>query len=155
MRNISAWAIRNPIPPSLLFLLLTVVGLVSFFQMKITANPDISAPLVSVTINRPSAAPTELETQVTQLVEGAIAGIGNVKNISSVVQEGSSTTSVEFHIGTNVDRATNDVRDAVARIRSELPEGILEPQVRRIDIDGGALAGLCPPAFPPACQTPF
>jgi len=140
VRNISAWAIRNPIPPSLLFLLLTVVGLVSFFQMKITANPDISAPLVSVTINRPSAAPTELETQVTQLVEGAIAGIGNVKNISSVVQEGSSTTSVEFHIGTNVDRATNDVRDAVARIRSELPEGILEPQVRRIDIDGGALA---------------
>ncbi|WP_448580098.1 efflux RND transporter permease subunit [Thermaurantiacus sp.] len=140
LRNISSWAIRNPIPPILLFLMLTLLGLSSFFQMKINAMPDISAPLVSVSVSQPGGAPTELETQVTQKIEGAVAGIGNVKSISSVVREGSSFTNVEFHIGTPVDRALNDVRNAVSRVRADLPEGILEPQVERIDIEGGAIA---------------
>lgn len=140
MRNISAWAIRNPVTPIMLFVLLTMLGLASFARMKITAQPDISAPLVSVVVSQPSAAPTEMETQITQKVEGAVAGIGNVKNIISVVTEGQSATNVEFHIGTDVDRATNDVRDALSKVRAELPEGILEPRVQRIDIDGGALS---------------
>lgn len=140
LRNISSWSIRNPIPPIMLFLLLTAAGLLSFFQMKITQMPDISAPLVQVMISQPGGAPTEIETQITQKIEGAVAGLGNVKNISSVVQEGSSSTSIEFHLGTPVDRAVNDVRDAVTKVRSNLPEGILEPQVSRIDIEGGAIA---------------
>ncbi len=140
LRNISSWAIRNPIPPILLFLMLTLLGLTSFFQMKINAMPDISAPLISVSVAQPGGAPTELETQVTQKIEGAVAGIGNVKSISSVVREGSSFTNVEFHIGTPVDRALNDVRNSVSRVRADLPEGILEPQVERIDIEGGAIA---------------
>jgi multidrug efflux pump subunit AcrB len=140
LRNISSWAIRNPIPPILLFLMLTLVGGLSFWTMKINAMPDISAPLVSVTVSQPGGAPTELKTQVTQIVEGAVAGIGNVKSIASIVREGSSNTTVEFHIGTDTDRAVNDVRNAVARVRSDLPEGILEPQVERIDVEGGAIA---------------
>ncbi|MFQ3664741.1 MAG: efflux RND transporter permease subunit [Sphingomonadaceae bacterium] len=140
LRYISSWAIRNPIPPILLFLMLTLVGALSFWTMRINAMPDISAPLVSVSVSQPGGAPTELKTQVTQIIEGAVAGIGNVKSISSVVREGSSNTQIEFHIGTDTDRAVNDVRNAVARVRSELPEGILEPQVERIDIEGGAIA---------------
>lgn len=140
LKNISSWSIRNPIPPLMLVFILTVLGLVSFFQMKITQNPDISTPMAQIIVSQPGGAPTELETQVTQKIEGAVAGIGNVKSITSMVQEGSSFTSVEFHIGTPVDRAINDVRDAVSNIRSELPEGILEPVVKRIDIDGGAIA---------------
>ena len=140
MRNISSWAIRNPIPPLMLFVLLTAIGALSFYQMKITQMPDISVPLVQVVVSQPGGAPTEIETQVTQKIEGAVAGIGNVKNITSFVQEGGSFTSVEFQLGTPVDRAVNDVRDAVTKVRSDLPDGILEPQVNRVDIEGGALA---------------
>ncbi len=140
LRNISSWAITNPIPPIMLMLILTVLGIFSFNTMKITQNPDISAPIVNVSVSQPGGAPTEIETQITQKVEGAVAGLGNVKNIVSMVREGSSSTTVEFHIGTPIDRATNDVRDAVSKIRSDLPEGILEPQVNRQDIDGGAIA---------------
>ncbi len=140
MRNISSWSIRNPIPPIMLFVLLTAVGVLSFFQMKITQMPDISVPMVQVIVSQPGGAPPEIETQVTQRVEGAVAGIGNVKSISSFVQEGSSVTSVEFHLGTPVDRAVNDVRDAVTKVRSDLPDGILEPQVKRVEIEGGVIA---------------
>jgi multidrug efflux pump subunit AcrB len=140
LRNISSWAIRNPIPPLLLFLMLTLLGMLSFANMKINAMPDISAPMVNINVSQPGGAPTEIETQITRRIEGAVAGIGNIKSISSYVQEGGSFTNVEFQIGTPVDRAVNDVRDAVAKIRSDLPEGILEPQVTRIDIEGGALA---------------
>ena len=140
MRNISAWAIRNPIPPIVLFLALTIAGLISFARMDINQMPDISFPAASVTVDQPGAAPTEMETQITRKVEAAVASIGNVKSITSFVSEGTSGTNIEFQLGTPVDRAVNDVRDAVAKIRSDLPEGILEPQVGRMDIEGGPIA---------------
>jgi hydrophobe/amphiphile efflux-1 (HAE1) family protein len=123
-----------------MFAVLLIYGIVAFIRLPITLNPDISAPFVEVTISQPGAAPAELETQVLQRVEGAVANVGNVKNIRSWAVEGVASTVVEFQIGTPVDRATTDVRDAVARVRADLPQGILEPQVRRIDIDGDAMA---------------
>ena len=140
MNNISAWAIRNPIPPIVLFVALTLAGLISFARMDINNMPDISFPGAQVQVTQPGAAPTEMETQITRKVEAAVASIGNVKSIISYVSEGSSGTNVEFQLGTPVDRAVNDVRDAVAKIRSELPEGILEPQVSRMDVEGGPIA---------------
>ncbi|WP_165321858.1 efflux RND transporter permease subunit [Rhizorhabdus phycosphaerae] len=140
MNNISAWAIRNPIPPIVLFLGLTLAGLISFARLDINQMPDISFPGVSVEILQPGAAPTEMETQITRRVEAAVSSIGNVKSITSYVSEGLSGTNIEFQLGTPVDRAVNDVRDAVSKIRSELPEGILEPVTKRIDVDGGPIA---------------
>jgi hydrophobe/amphiphile efflux-1 (HAE1) family protein len=139
MKRISAWAITHPVFPLVLFAVLTVFGIVAFVRLPITLNPDISAPFVQVTIDEPGAAPAELETQILQKVEGGVANVGNVKNITSWATEGVAQTVIEFQIGTPVDRATSDVRDAVARVRAELPQGIQEPQVRRIDIDGGAI----------------
>jgi hydrophobe/amphiphile efflux-1 (HAE1) family protein len=140
LRRLSAWAITHPIFPLVMFAVLLVYGVVAFIRLPITLNPDISAPFVEVTISQPGAAPAELETQVLQRIEGAVANVGNVKNIRSWAIEGVASTVVEFQIGTPVDRATTDVRDAVARVRADLPQGILEPQVRRIDIDGDAMA---------------
>ncbi|MDB5683008.1 MAG: hydrophobic/amphiphilic exporter, partial [Sphingomonas bacterium] len=139
-RNISAWAIRNPVPPIVLFIALTLAGVVSFMRMDVNNNPDISFPAAQVIVSQPGAAPTELETQVTQRVEAAVRSISGVDEISSFVSEGSSRTTVQFAIGTPVDRAVNDVRDAVSQIRSELPDGILEPQIVRVDIEGGPIA---------------
>ena len=92
------------------------------------------------TPRQPGAAPTELETQVLQKVEGAVANIGNVKSIRSTAIEGTADTTVEFQIGTPIDRAVTDVRDAVSKVRSDLPQGIQEPLVTRVNVDGGAFA---------------
>ena len=139
-RNISSWAIRNPVAPIVLFIALTLAGLVAFSRMQVNNNPDVSFPVVQVTVNQPGAAPPEMESQVTQKLEASLRSINGVDSLSSRIQEGVSFTFVEFTLGTPVDRAVNDVRDAVAKIRGDLPEGILEPQVQRQDIDGGPLA---------------
>jgi multidrug efflux pump subunit AcrB len=135
-RNISAWAIRNPVAPIVLFAALLLAGIVSFMRMDVNNNPDISFPAAQVIVTQPGAAPTELETQVTQRIEAAVRGISGVDEITSTVVEGTSTTFVQFAIGTPVDRAVNDVRDAVSQIRSDLPDGILEPRIVRVDIEG-------------------
>lgn len=128
-RNISAWSIRNPVVPIVLFLGLTLAGLLSFAGMKVQDQPDIEFPMVIVTINQPGAAPTEVENQITQRVESSIRTIAGVDTISSTASEGSSQTMVMFKIGTDINAAVNEVKNAVDQVRGNLPEGILEPQV--------------------------
>ncbi len=140
MKNMSAWAIRHPTLPIVLFMVLTFVGLISFQRLPINLNPDVSFPLVSVQVSQPGAAPSEIETQITQKVEGAVRSVADVRSISSRAAEGFSNTTIEFQIGTPIDRALNDIRDVVSKIRSDLPEGVDEPQVNRIDVEGGAIA---------------
>jgi len=138
-RNISAWCIRNPVPPIVLFILLLLAGVVSFNRMDVNDNPDIEFPAVQVIVAQPGAAPSELETQVTQRVEAAVRSVSGVDEMSSYVSEGNSRTMVQFAIGTPIDRAYNDVNQAISQIRSDLPDGILEPQVVRVDIAGGPI----------------
>ena len=138
-RNISAWCIRNPVPPIVMFVLLLLAGIVSFNRMDVNDNPDIEFPAVQVIVAQPGAAPSELETQVTQRVEAAVRGVSGVDEMSSYVGEGNSRTMVQFAIGTPIDRAYNDVNQAISQIRSDLPDGILEPQVVRVDIAGGPI----------------
>ena len=139
MKNISAWAIRHPLPPIVLFVVLLFMGIVSFARLPVTADPDISFPGVFITVNQPGAVPQELETQVMQKVEGAVAGIGNIDNITSWAVEGQANIMVQFDIGTPIDRAVADVRDAVAKVRPLLPLGIQEPTVQRVNADGGPM----------------
>jgi len=138
-RNISAWCIRNPVPPIVMFVLLLLAGVVSFNRMDVNDNPDVEFPAVQIVVAQPGAAPTELETQVTQRVEAAVRAVSGVEDMSSYVGEGNSRTMVQFAIGTPIDRAYNDVNQAVQQIRSDLPEGILEPQVMRVDFAGGPI----------------
>ena len=134
--NISAWSIRNPIPSLVLFTVLVLLGVVSFGKLPITRFPNIDVPIVSVTVTQSGAAPTELETQVTKKVEDAIAGIAGVKHVSSAISDGSSLSTIEFRLETNSDRALNNVKDAIAKIRSDLPRTINEPIVQRIEVAG-------------------
>ena len=136
IRNISAWSIKHPVPVLVLFLLLTLAGLASFFQLGIDESPNIDIPIVSVTVNQTGAAPAELESQVTRKIEDTVAGIGNIKHIYSVINEGVSSTTIEFELDTDVDRAVNDVRNEVSKIRTQLPKEIDEPIIQRVDFVG-------------------
>jgi multidrug efflux pump subunit AcrB len=139
--NLSAWAIRHPIPPIVLFIVLMMAGLVGFNRIEIDQGPNVDIPMVLVTVTQSGAAPDELETQVTRLVEDAIANLGGIDHISSKVTDGVSVTFVEFVLGTNTDRAVNDVRDAVGKIRPNLPQSIDEPQIERENVSGGDIIG--------------
>jgi len=134
-RYISSWCIRNPVFPIVVFVGLMLAGFIAFAQMQVNNAPDIDFPAAVVSVSQPGAAPNELETQITQRVESAIRGVNGVDEMSSTVVEGNSTTFVQFQLGTPTDRAVNDVRNAIAQIRGTLPDGILEPEITRVDAE--------------------
>ena len=137
MRNISAWSIRNPVIPIVFFIGLCIAGIVSFIRMDVNQMPDVEFPAVIVSISQPGAAPTEIETQITQKVEAAARSISGVEEISSTAAEGNSQTMVQFSIGTDIDEAVNEVKNAVDQTRGDLPDGILEPRVFKVEAGGG------------------
>ncbi len=137
--NFSAWAIRNPVPPILLFIVLLVLGLMSFMKLPITRFPNIDFPLVSVVVTDAGVAPSELETQVTKQIEDAVANISGVKNTASEITEGRSQTLIEFRLEVDTQTAVNDVKDAVERVRSSLPATAETPIVNRVDVEGQAI----------------
>jgi multidrug efflux pump subunit AcrB len=137
--NISAWSIRQPIPALVLFVVLCALGLFTFMNMTVTRFPNIDVPVVAISVTQSGAAPSELESQVTKRVEDAVASITGVKHLVSSVKDGSSQTVIEFQIGIDTDRALNDVKDAIAKIRSDLPRTIDEPVIQRIDVEGQAI----------------
>jgi len=139
MNQISSWSIRNPIPVILMFVILTIAGFVGFNSMRINNNPDIEFPLVAVTAVRPGAAPAEMEVQVTRLIEDSLTSLSGVRNVSSTITDGVSSTIIEFELGVDTERATNDVRNAMSGVRASLPSDMQEPAVQRIDITGDSL----------------
>ncbi|KQW29162.1 ABC transporter permease [Rhizobium sp. Root274] len=137
--NFSAWAIRNPIAPILAFFLLMVVGIQSFNALPITRFPNIDVPLVAITVTQSGASPAELESQVTKEVEDAVASITGVDEINSTVTDGQSQTVVMFRMEVATEQAVQDVKDAIDRIRGDLPASVDEPIVTKIDVEGQAI----------------
>lgn len=137
--HLSAWSIKSPIPTLVGFGILTLVGISSFLNLGIDNNPNIDIPAIMVQINQTGAGPNELEFQVAKKVEDAVAGLDNIDQISSTIKEGSSRTIIEFELGTDANQATNDVRNAIAKIRPDLPADINEPVVNRLEFAGGPI----------------
>ena len=134
--NISAWSIRKPLPAILAFILLTAAGLYAFRQLAISKFPDLTVPTVTVTVNLPGATPSTLETQVTRKIEDAVASIADIDDLTSTINEGVSTTVVAFDLGKNGNIAKDEVRDAVDRIRVDLPSEIEAPIVSLVNVAG-------------------
>ena len=139
-RNISAWSIRNPVVPIVIFVGLMIAGIMSFSTMKVQNDPDIEFPAVVVAISQPGAAPSEIESQITQKVESAVRTINGVDSISSTASEGGNQTLVFFQIGTDINNAVSEVKNAVDQARGELPDGILEPQVFKVQTSSEPIA---------------
>jgi multidrug efflux pump subunit AcrB len=134
--NVSAWCIRNPIPAVMLFIMLTLMGIVGFKSMKIQNFPDIDLPTVIVSASLPGASPAQMETEVARKIENSVASVALVKNIYTKVQDGSATVTVEFRLEKPTQQAVDDVRDAVARVRSDLPADLRDPVIQRMTFSG-------------------
>ncbi|WP_050462992.1 efflux RND transporter permease subunit [Herbaspirillum autotrophicum] len=139
--NISAWSIRNPIPTAMLFVLLTIGGLLSLRAMKIQNFPDIDFPTVTVTVSLPGAAPEQLETDVARKLENSIATVSGLKHLNTKIRDGSVLINASFVLERSLQQATDDVRSAVARVRGELPADIQEPIVSKEELASQAILG--------------
>ncbi|MFZ4120937.1 MAG: efflux RND transporter permease subunit [Caulobacterales bacterium] len=131
--NISAGAIRNPIAPIVFILAFVFAGFTAYFRLPINQLPSIEFPIFTATVAQPGAAPAELETQITQRVEAALTSVEGVRRVSSTITPGVSQTFVELELGADLARAVDDARDALTRIRADLPADINEPIVARED----------------------
>ncbi|HJV60415.1 MAG TPA: efflux RND transporter permease subunit [Albitalea sp.] len=139
MINVSSWSIRNPIPSVLLFVMLTLMGLMSFRAMKIQNFPDIDLPTVIVTASLPGASPAQLETEVARKIENSIATLQGVKHIYTTVQDGTATITTEFRLEKPTQQAVDDVRDAVARVRTDLPGDLRDPVIQKMELAGSPI----------------
>jgi len=137
--NVSAWSIKNPIPAVLLFIMLTLWGLMGFGGMKIQNFPDIDLPTVMVTANLPGASPAQLETEVARKLENSIATLQGIKHIYTKVQDGSVLVSVEFRLEKPTQEAVDDVRDAVSRVRADLPGDLRDPVISKMNLSGAPI----------------
>lgn len=137
--NFSAWSIRNPIAPLLAFALLLIMGIHSFNKLPITRFPNIDVPVVAISVTQSGASPSELEMQVTKEIEDAVASISGVDEITSTVTDGLSTTAVLFRIEKPTQEAVQDTKDAIDRIRSNLPASAEAPIVSKVEVEGQAI----------------
>ncbi len=131
--NVSSWSIRNPIPAAMFFVLLTLAGLLAFRTMKVQNFPDMDLPVVIVTAALPGAAPGQLESEVARKIENAIATTQGLKHITTTLVDGMVSIAAEFQLEKPVQEAVDDVRSAVARVRSDLPAELRDPIINKFE----------------------
>ena len=134
--NFSALSIKNPIPAIMLFALLTLAGLLAYRANAVQDFPDIELPIVTVTATLEGAAPAQLETEVARKIENAVATLQGIKNIYTKVLDGVVSVTVEFILEKPIAEGVNDVRDAVARVRADLPSELRDPTVSKASTAG-------------------
>jgi multidrug efflux pump subunit AcrB len=134
--NFSSLSIKNPIPAIMLFVLLSLAGLLAYRASAVQDFPDIELPIVTVKASLSGAAPAQLETEVARKIEDAVASLQGVKNIYTSVLDGSVQITVEFILEKPIADAVNDVRDAVARVRADMPSELRDPSVTKASTSG-------------------
>ncbi len=134
--NFVTWSIRNPVPVIMMFITLVVGGLLSFPKLGVQNQPDISFPYIIVSVGYAGVPPSQMETEVTRKVEDAVSTIAGIETINSTVTTGSSQTNIEFQFGSDLSQAMDDVRDAISRIRPDLPLDASEPYISRATTAG-------------------
>src|SRR5829696_152422 len=137
--QVSDLFIRRPVFAVVVSLLLIVGGLASLMNLPVREYPAVDRPVVSVTTVYRGASNEVIESRVTEVIEGAVAGIEGIRQITSQSQNDRSSVSIEFEVSREPEAATSDVRDAVSRVTGRLPEGADTPVVRKVDANASAI----------------
>ena len=127
--NFVTWSIRNPVPVIMMFIALVFGGIWAFPKLQIQDQPDISFPIVFVQVGYAGVPPSQMETEITRKIEDAVSAIVGIEHINSNISTGNSKTQIEFQFGSDLSQAMDDVRDAVSRIRPDLPIDATEPYI--------------------------
>ena len=134
--NISAYSIKNPLVAILIFVLLTMLGVFGFRQMKVQQFPDIDFPVVATTITLNGATPDQLENDIAKKLENKLANVQGVKNIRTTLQTGVATVLTEFELEKDLSEAVDDVRSAVSEVQGSLPAAANEPIIAKLSTSG-------------------
>jgi multidrug efflux pump len=137
--QVSDLFIRRPVFAVVVSLLLIVGGLASLMNLPVREYPNVDRPVVSVSTVYRGASNEVIESRVTEVIEGAVAGIEGIRQVNSQSQNDRSSVSIEFDVSRNPEGATSDVRDAVSRVVGRLPEGAETPVVRKVDANAQAI----------------
>ncbi|PDT37491.1 MULTISPECIES: efflux RND transporter permease subunit [Sinorhizobium] len=137
--NFSASSIRNPVPAILLFILLTVGGLLAFDRLAVQNFPDMDLPTIQISATLEGAAPAQLETDVARKIEDRLASLSLLDHITTKVSDGSVTINVSFQLGKSSEEALSEVRDAVDSASGDLPSEMQAPGVTKATVQGSAL----------------
>ena len=137
--QVSDLFIRRPVLAVVASLLLIVGGLAALINLPVREYPQVDRPVVSVSTVYRGASNEVIESRVTEIVEGAIAGIEGIRQITSQSQNDRSSVSIEFEVSRDPEAATSDVRDAVSRVTGRLPDGADTPVVRKVDANASAI----------------
>ncbi|MDR0902841.1 MAG: efflux RND transporter permease subunit, partial [Opitutaceae bacterium] len=137
--NISSWAIRNPVPVVLLFMFLTLLGVMSFRRLPVQNMPEMDFPLVHITAALEGAAPAQLETEVARKIEDALTSLGRLDHIATTITNGLVGITVQFEIGKDPEVALNEVRNAVEGVRNDLPADMPPPGVSKQAVEDEVL----------------
>jgi multidrug efflux pump subunit AcrB len=129
--NISSWSIRNPVPAVLVFVLLTVLGLIGFHKLQIQDFPDMDLPTIMVSASLEGAAPAQLETEVARKIEDKLASLTRLDHITTTITDGAVAITVSFEIEKDAEVALSEVRNAVDSARADLPASMSAPTVSK------------------------
>lgn len=142
INDLPGLSIRRPVLVLVANLLIALAGIAAIMSVEIRELPDVDFPVVSVFVNYPGASPETIDTEVTSIVEGAVARVSGVKNITSSSEENSSRIRIEFQPGVDLDYAASDVREAVSRVERRLPDRVEDVSIIKADSDSQPIMNL-------------
>ncbi|NLG17946.1 MAG: TolC family protein [Fibrobacter sp.] len=134
--------VRRPVLITVIYLIVIIIGLFSLWRLPVDLMPEVTFPSITVTCEYANAGPQEVEELITRPIESALAGIQGIEEISSTSSEGRSRVRAMFVWGTNLEEATNDIRDRIDRILGRLPDGVERPQIRKFDLSAFPIINL-------------
>ncbi|WP_119270412.1 efflux RND transporter permease subunit [Taklimakanibacter deserti] len=137
--SLSELCIRRPVFATVLSLIILLIGIVSYGRLTVREYPQVDEPVVSVATTYTGASAVLMESQVTQVLEGSLAGIEGIDIIESTSRSESSRITVRFKSDVNIDTAASDVRDRVSRVRGRLPDEVDEPIIAKVEADAQAI----------------
>jgi len=137
--NFSSWSIRNPVPPVLLFVLLTACGLWAFNRLDVQNFPDMDLPTIEISASLDGASASQLETEVARKIEDELTGLSKLDSVTTTITDGSVSISVAFQVGKDTQEALDEVKSAVDEAKSDLPEEMNAPTVSKQSLNASPL----------------
>jgi len=137
--NISAWSIRNPVPATLLFMLLTIGGFLAFSRLAVQNLPDMDLPTIKISATLEGAAPAQLETEVARKIEDKLASLGLINHVMTTITGGEVEINVSFQLEKDGEQALNEVRNAVDSASGDLPAEMQPPSVAKQTVQSSPL----------------
>ena len=133
--NISKSTLEHPVLTLIVFVLLGIMGIFTLKNVAVSLMPDVDSPYITVRTSYTNAGPESVEKTVTKILEGQLISVSGLKKITSTSSEGSSSISLEFNYGTDIESATNDVRDKISKVTRNLPDDAGSPSIMKMDAD--------------------